>query len=352
MIAKREQTLDVASGCPSWVFLNGGARGYFRAEYPAAQLPAMAADLETAFTAPERISLMSDEWALVRAGRHSVSDYLTLATGFSTEKSSGALAVVTDRLGFIDAYLTGGPPQRSRFQAFARRLLRPIYDAVTFEPAANDSDETRQLRATVVRALGGFAHDPDVARRAREALDRALAGGQALDPTMAGAITSVAARHGDAALFDALNAAAAGARTPDDHYRYLYALADFTDPVLVDRGLKLALSPDMRSQDTSIFLAQFLGDPEVNARAWRFVKQNWAALEPKVTIFGGDTNLVSALGSFCDAAARDDIARFFSAHELAASTRTLDQTLERIDNCIALRRTQTAPVAAWLKERH
>jgi len=347
VISKREQTIDVARGCPAWVFLNEGARGYFRAEYPPAQLPAMAADLEKAFTAPERISLMGDEWALVRAGRHTVADYLTLAAGFSGEQSSGALAVVTDRLGFIDAYLATGP-WRARFQAFARRLLRPVYDAVTFDPSPTDSDEQRQLRATVVRSLGGFANDPDVAQRAREALDRSLSGGPALDPTMAGAITLVAARHGDARLFDALSAAAARARTPDDHYRYLYALADFTEPGLVERALNLAMSPDMRSQDTSIFLAQFLGDPHANAQAWRFVKQHWAALEPKITIVAGDTTLVSALGSFCDASSRDDISRFFSAHELATSTRTLQQTLERIDNCMALRQAQSAPLENWL----
>ena len=48
-------------------------------------LRAMAPDIETGLTAPERVVLMDDEWALVRAGKHSVADYLTLASGFSAE---------------------------------------------------------------------------------------------------------------------------------------------------------------------------------------------------------------------------------------------------------------------------
>jgi aminopeptidase N/puromycin-sensitive aminopeptidase len=202
----------------------------------------------------------------------------------------------------------------------------------------------------VIRALGGYANDPEVIQSARQTLDRSLVGGPALDPTLASAILAVAARHGDAALFDALAAAAKRATSPEDHYRYLYALADFTDPALVERALQRALSPDMRNQDTAIYLAQFLGNPDVNGRAWAFVKQHWTALEPKITIFGGDTNLVSALGSFCDAAARDDIGRFFAAHKLPGAARTLKQTTERINNCIELRRAQAAPLKEWLSQ--
>ena len=75
------------------------------------------------------------------------------------------------------------------------------------------------------------------------------------------------------------------------------------------------------------------------------------ALEPKVTIFGGDTNLIRAMSSFCDARSRDQIKTFFAAHPLPAAARTLEQTLEQIDNCITLRETQAPAVAVWLQRR-
>ena len=128
----------------------------------------------------------------------------------------------------------------------------------------------------------------------------------------------------------------------------MFALSEFTDPALVDRGLQLALSPTMRSQDTALYLSRFLANPAVHARAWAFVKAHWTALEPKVTIFGGDANLTSALGSFCDAGTRDDVKAFFAAHPLPAAARTLKQTIERIDNCIALREKQTPVLTGWL----
>src|SRR5712691_4215221 len=223
----------------------------------------------------------------------------------------------------------------------------------TSTPAAgsSDTDDRRSLRATVIAALGTIGYDPDIIARARSAVDRALAGTAPLDPTLAGAVIKTAARHGNAALFEALLAAAERAPTPEEHYRYLYALADFREPALVERGLQLALSPQLRSQDTAVYLAQFFGNPDARSRALSHVTEHWTALAPKVTISGGDTNLIRSMSSFCDAQSRDQIKTFFAAHSLPAATRTLDQTLEQIDNCIVLREKQTPAVTDWLASR-
>ena len=202
--------------------------------------------------------------------------------------------------------------------------------------------------STLIATLGTTGADPELAVQARTALDRTLSGGAPLDPTLAGAIIAVAAEHGDRALQDALLAAADRAAAPDEHYRYLYALARFRDPALIDRSLEYSLTPKLRSQDAAGFFSRFLGQEVARPLAWAFLKRHWKELEPKVTIFGGDTTVTAALGSFCDSASRDDIAMFFAAHPLPAATRTLRQTVERINNCIGLRESRPPPLTAWL----
>lgn len=358
---QRSPTCDVLSdasktmivgggGCAPWVFANAGAQGYYRTAYTSEMLRAIAPHVAANLSAPERVSLIDDEWALVRAGRHTVADYLTLAAEYGREHASGVLSEVTDRLAFIHEYLTTAAT-RAPFQAFIRTLLRPIFSELGFAVAPADTDDRRALRAAVIDVLGTTAEDPDVIAQARSALDRSLAGGPGLDPTLAGAVVRTAASHGDAKLFDALTAAADRATSPEDQYRYLNALADFRDPALIDRGLQRALSPAMRSQDAAVYLAAFLRNPAARDRAWAFVKQHWPALEPKVTIVGGDTRIVAALGSFCDARSRDDITSFFAVHTLPGAVRTLEQTIERVNNCLELRATQTAAVAGWLAAR-
>jgi hypothetical protein len=90
-------------------------------------------------------------------------------------------------------------------------------------------------------------------------------------------------------------------------------------------------------------------NPTARPRAWEFIKQHWTELAPKVTISFGDVQLVQALGASCDAAARDDIKRFFSADKLPAASSALDQTIESIDNCMALRLKQAPELMEWLR---
>ena len=139
------------------------------------------------------------------------------------------LEEVAHRLGFVHDYLSTDET-RPRFESFTRGLLRPLFDEIGFAAGVSDTDDRRSLRATVIAALGTIGYDPDIIARARGAVDRALAGTAPLDPTLAGAVIKTAARHGNAALFEALLAAAERAPTPEEHYRYLYALADFREP--------------------------------------------------------------------------------------------------------------------------
>ena len=152
-------------------------------------------------------------------------------------------------------------------------------------------------------------------------------------------------------MFEALAAAAQNATSPEEHYRYLFALTSFEDPALVQRALEYTLSPELRSQDTALYLSSFFASDSQRARAWEFTKQHWTELEPKITISLGDVNLVGSLSSFCSAEARDDIAAFFKNHQLPAAGRTVRQTLERINNCVETRQRQQQPLATWLATR-
>ncbi len=338
------------ASCPSWTFVNAGAQGYFRTAYEPAALKALAPEVATKLTAPERLSLLGDEWALVQSGRHQVADYLTLASGFRSERTGGILTELTTRLQTIHSQLTT-TASRPAFEAFVRALMRPIFDELGIAAGRGDTDELRAVRAAAIAALGQLGHDREVVSQARVALDAALAGRQRLEATAANAIAFAAAAHGDRVLHDALLKAAALAPAPEDRYRYLDALAQFTDPALVERGLEHARTPALRSQDTATYLYRFLNNPAINQQAWRFVKAHWAELEPKIVVAFGDVTVVTGLGSFCDTPTRDDIRQFFAGRSLPATTRTLDQTLERITNCVALKDSQTVALTEWLADR-
>ncbi len=313
-------------------------------------LRALAPNVETALTAPERVSLAGDQWALVLSGRQSAGDFLTLASGFAREDASGVLDQITKGLAFARDHFTT-PATRPGYEAFVRGLLGPQFATLGLSASSGDTDERRALRAVVVDALGSIGRDPAVIAQARALATEALAGRTALDGSTADTIVGIAAQHGDQALWNALVAAAGRAKSPEEQSRYLYALGDFEDPALVQRGLEYALTPALRAQDAGRYLGRFLSNPAVNARAWTFVKEHWTELEPKMTVAFADVRIVQALGSFCDAVARDDVTSFFASHTLGNASRTVDQTVEQINNCIAVRDKQTGAVTDWLRAR-
>jgi aminopeptidase N/puromycin-sensitive aminopeptidase len=350
LLTEPSQTVPVGEGCLPWVFVNAGGRGYYRTLYPRDVLKALARDAETALSAPERLSLIADEWALVRAGRDSVANYLDLASGFGREPIADVLGVVTTRLASIDADITT-TSNRPAFRRFVADLLLPAYREVGFERRAQDDEDRRSLRNVLVAGLGEIAQDAGVIARARTAVDHALQGSEPLDPILANALVRIAAAHGDERLYEALKQAAARATNPQEHNRYFFALTAFTDPVLVRRALDVTLSAEVRSQDAALYLVSFFGNEAAREPAWAFVKAHWAELEPKVTIALGDSYLVGGLAAYCSADARDDIRSFFTAHPLPSAERTLQQTLERIDNCVATQRRERPALNEWLAGR-
>jgi aminopeptidase N len=230
-------------------------------------------------------------------------------------------------------------------------MLQPLFGQLGFSPAPTDNDNRRELRAAVLGALGTIADDPEVVRQSRAALDQALAGGPPLDPALTERIIQISVQQGDERLYDALAAAAARATSPVERNLYLLAPASFTDPRLIDRALQRALSSDVRTQDTSRYLAAFFEHPAARPRAWAFVKSNWNELEPKLRVFSSGARVVAALDAFCDSRTRDDIRSFFETHKLPGLAGAVNRTIDRINNCIDLREKQTKPVSDWLASR-
>ncbi len=68
-----------AGACSGWVFANAGGMGAYRTAYQPDMLRRIAQVADTSLLPVERISLLGDEWALVRHGGHTVADYLSLA---------------------------------------------------------------------------------------------------------------------------------------------------------------------------------------------------------------------------------------------------------------------------------
>jgi aminopeptidase N len=138
------------------------------------------------------------------------------------------------------------------------------------------------------------------------------------------------------------------AAQPEEYYRFFNALPWFSDPALVQRTLKYAISPAVRTQDTGTLLAGLLTRPASREAAWAFIQAEWATLTQKLGTFQGIPTIIGALGSFCSTEAAAQVRQFFAKNPMPSAERTLQQSVERIENCAALVARQAPALTVWL----
>jgi aminopeptidase N len=332
-------------GCSPHVFINADGYGYFRSEYATGVLPDERS-LASALTTAEQISLLGDDWSLVRAGQKSVGDYLNRVETLLARHDPLVVASVIQPIGTIGDYLTTDA-DRNAYRAWVRRLFTPIATEVGWSQAASESADTTGIRADVITTLAETAEDRDVRARARELAPKVLSGTADVDPQLAREILVIAATTGDAALYDRLQSRLAEAKSPDEKRLYRTPLTRFSDPSLIRRSLDWAMSPQLRSQDRFGFLAGLLANNDARPVAWPFVKEHWDDIVKSVPPFTAGT-LASAMSRVCTPAERDDVKAFFTAHAVAGGERTMRQTIERIDTCIAFHEQEAPKLAVFL----
>jgi aminopeptidase N len=339
-------TLD---SCPAWAMANAGGLGYYRVVHSPEILRALAPDVG-ALAPTERISLLMDEWALVRSGRHDVGTFMDLAQGFKDERTPEVLEMLLGTLARIGDVLTT-EATRQPYRSWVRGLLKPAMQEVGWTAKPGETEEVRSLRASLFSALGETARDPEAIEAARRMVQSELESPASVDPTLLNAAVDIATNGGDAALYDRYLARSKQSIDPEDHYRFLYALAGFSDPALIHRTMDLIVGPEVRSQDTAVFLAQLLNNSEARSLAWELLRARWDDLQKKAGQVFGSPLLIGSLGGFCDTRPRSEIEQFFAMHKVPEAERTLQQALERISVCSALAAAQSPKLGEWL-QRH
>jgi len=339
--------IDVSFDPPGpFFFANAGGKGYYRSAYPPNIYKALVAGVETGLTPTERIALTGDEWAQVRANKAPIGAYLDLVGALKADPSAEVLGNALGGVNTAYERIAETPQQKAALAAWIHSTFAPEF-AKLGAPAPDDSPNTLELRAQLFGVLGYYAKDPAVLAMARQIVEKYLADRTSIDPTLGQTALSIAARNGDAALFDKLQHVYETSTDPVVQIGALRLLAQFEDPALVKRSLDYAVSGKVRNQDAAIQFTTALQIDATRDQAWQYIKTNWDKVQAQFTTSMG-AYVVGSTGSFCTAEARDDVTTFFSTHKVAASDKALKHAVERIDGCIELRKLQEPNLKQWL----
>jgi aminopeptidase 2 len=167
---------------------------------------------------------------------------------------------------------------------------------------------------------------------------------------MASKALQAAAIEGDVRLYEAYLRAYRAAKNPNVKYQLLSALAHFRDPKLLQRTLLLAISDEVRSQDTGRVIGDVLRSRAGGDIGWTFLKQNWDAVYKKIP-WGGVGFIVTSAGSICNLTRRDELRDFMKERRVREATRATASTAERITSCVEFRDLQQQNLSSWIEQR-
>jgi aminopeptidase N len=344
LLTEREQTFDLP-GCADWVNVDAGGRGYYRAAYEPAAYAKMSAGLETAFNAEERIRFLTDAWGMVRVGRLNIGEFLKTLQALQGEQTP---AVIETALGYF-ATIHGqiaSQAEQPGFEQWVRESLRPVAANLGADPVPGEPDERRALRSQVLVVLAIDGKDPDAIAKLRGVTDMYMQNPASVDANLAPNALAVAARNGDASLYDKYMAHLKTAKTPEEYYTFFGALNDFPDPALARRTHEFMLTPAVRNQDLNF--GGLIANDKTQTVAWEWFKAHFAEIKQKEGASIGGASFVGIAGQFCDAELRDDSQQFFASQNIQGAERPLRNAKDRTNACIELRATQRPNLAAFL----
>jgi puromycin-sensitive aminopeptidase len=304
---------------------NAGEASFVRVRYADGLLERLSTNLEH-LRPIERYGVVDNTWAAVVAGSVRLREYLAFLESIAaTEDDLYVWQLILTSIGQVDRFLER--ERRSGLQAWVRRLLAPVSSSLGTEPVEGEPELRRSLRGAVLSSLALLGDDAEAVARARMLEERARAADR-VDPPLAAAAVSVVAATGGAEDYERFDELRERMATPQQQLRYLYALADFRVPDLLDRTLEHTLTDSIRPQNGPFVQARAVANRALGERAWAFVKEHW---DEGVRRFnpGSIIYIADAVRYLTTRELQKDAEAFFADHHVPQAGKMLDQALER-----------------------
>jgi alanyl aminopeptidase len=334
-------------GCPEWLVANAGATGYYHVLYKGDLLKRLLDNVDK-LTVPERIGLVSDLQALVRSGDVPPGEALALVPRLLRDPNAYVKAGVAGLHAPLGQILPDG--LLPNYGRFIETTYGETARKLGWQPRADDDEATRTLRSSLVGLVAEEGKDPELIAEAKRLALKWLDDPATVDSDTAGRVLRVAARNGDAALFERMRVEAE--RTRDMRRRSLlfFGMGSFLDPELLKKAFALTLADTYDTRESVEILLAATGERATRDLAYDFLKRNYDALTARLPKDYA-AQLVSFGAAFCDPARRADVEAFFKDRvaSSAGGPRNLDQALEGIDLCAAQRAANAGSLAEFLK---
>jgi len=298
----------------------------------------------------ERVGFAELTNALFQGGELTGSELLTRVRLQSHDQNPRVVSAAAHSIGFVhEVFIAGEPGLDEAFAAYVASVLTPLVDRYGLEPKEGEDEEVTLLRPDLLGSLARHTRDPAMIAFARAKARAYLDDPDAVEPSLAGAVLHIAARHGDAALFEELLGRFRSADVPGLRRQFLSSLGVFEDPALARRALDLVTTEELRPQEIlAIPFTMF----EASARredVWPWLEAHYDALRERMA----PPHLIylAWFGAGCSQSHAERTKAFFELpeHVTPGMAQQLKEMSESVASCVRLREKEGESVAEYLR---
>jgi aminopeptidase 2 len=282
----------------------------------------------------------------VRAGFLSASDYLQMIKLFKNESDYSVWSIILSSLNAL-RHLTKDEARKDCKQ-FVYNLCKGKAAELGWQPAAHEAVQTKQLRGSLIDALGTTAEDNDTYIKAQKAFQSWQKEKTAIDSNILPAVVNTLAYHGNKERYEEFQQLSKQAKTPQETLRFLYALAGFRDETLLAKTMASCLSDEVKTQDAPYLFAMTANNEIATSSAWQFMQKNWQQMVDRYP----DTGMVRMCASIIPALdtpqLEKEAKKFLAVHKVKEGDMAISQALESLHINVLMADRETIPLAHCL----
>ena len=231
--------------------------------------------------------------------------------------------------------------------------MRPTFEAVGWETKPDEESATRNLRGSLITALGNL-NDPKIVAGCRERFRAFLTNPELIAPDIRPAVFLVVGRYADESTWNELHQLGLKTTSIEEQQNYYDALAGSVDPKLVKKTLPIALKDELPTSRAIFLVAKVAREGGHADIAWEFARANMKTLLAKVDAAGANTYAPSLFTFFADDSHSCELERYAKNNLPAASAPEVAKALDEVRFRSEFKKRLLLQLNAWMdgKERY
>lgn len=342
MIFMREKTAEITiplSSKDGWVKLNAGQDVPMRVKLTSEMINRLGSGIKSKTLPPaDRAALLTDSYALVKAGKMSPESLIRLLSNYTDEDSYIVWCGIADILGGLDTVMSDDPAMSTNFKAIAKKIVIGLHDKVGWEAKPTDGHLGVLLRGMMIGLLSTFCYDDSAvaaeASRRFALFQQNHADMQSLPSDMRSSVFKIILKLGGAKEYEEVKAYFGQATDNAERKHVLGSLGHTADPKLKNATLEWAISGEIKLQDFFYPMGSVRSSSREGRHiAWIFYKKNFKAIKAMIGTANPslmDAVIVSCAGGFCSEEKANEIEEFFKTNPMPRSSRKIQQTVENM----------------------